>query len=83
MPTVAVLDGVRIVFYANEHPPPHFHARSAEHHAVIEIETLSVTQGFLPNPKRKKVIAWASTRKDALRRAFAAAISKEQVGPIV
>ncbi|WP_449409607.1 DUF4160 domain-containing protein [Methylobacterium komagatae] len=26
MPVVAEFDGIRIMFYANEHPPPHFHA---------------------------------------------------------
>jgi hypothetical protein len=28
--TVAIIDGVRIEFYFDEHPPPHFHARYAE-----------------------------------------------------
>jgi hypothetical protein len=26
MPTVAIVDGVKIQFYFDEHPPPHFHA---------------------------------------------------------
>jgi len=29
MPVVALVDGVKIAFYANEHPPPHFHAMIA------------------------------------------------------
>ena len=29
VPTVAIIDGVRIEFYFDEHPPPHFHARYA------------------------------------------------------
>lgn len=42
MPTmVALVDGVKIQFYANEHPPPHFHAEFAEHRGVIDIESLS------------------------------------------
>ncbi len=40
MPTVAIVDGVKIVFYTNEHPPPHFHAKVAEHHAVFRIDPL-------------------------------------------
>jgi len=37
MPVVAIVDGVKIAFYANEHPPAHFHATIAEHRAVIDI----------------------------------------------
>ena len=41
MPVVAVVDAVKIVFYANEHPPAHFHAVIAEHRAVVDIVGLS------------------------------------------
>jgi hypothetical protein len=30
MPTVAIADGIKIQFYFNEHPQPHFHAAFAE-----------------------------------------------------
>ncbi len=30
VPVVAIVDGVKIEFYPDEHPPPHFHARYAE-----------------------------------------------------
>ena len=36
MPLVAVLDGIKIQFYWDEHPPPHFHVEYGEHVAVIE-----------------------------------------------
>ena len=82
MPIVAILDGVKIVFHANEHPPPHFHARIAEHEAVIDIDDLVITRGFLPKPKARKVLIWASTRQAELRRAFHAAVALEPVEPI-
>jgi hypothetical protein len=82
MPVVARVDGVHILFYANEHPPPHFHAKIGEYQAVIEIETLSVTEGFLPIAKRRIVLAWATTRKDALHDAFMRATSHGKVEPI-
>ena len=75
MQVVAQVHGVQIVFYANEHPPPHFHAKNAEHQAVIDIETLSVTECFLPIAKRRRVLAWAATRQDALHDAFLRATS--------
>jgi hypothetical protein len=30
MATVAIVDGIKIQFYNEEHPPPHFHAEYAE-----------------------------------------------------
>lgn len=66
MPTVAIVEGVRIVFYADEHPPPHFHAYVAEHEATIEIETLALVEGSLPRGKLKVVQAWAEPRREKL-----------------
>jgi hypothetical protein len=82
MPIVAVVDGVKIAFYANEHPPAHFHATIAEHRAVFDIITLTTTAGSLPVAKRSKVLSWAASRKDVLLERFAAAIAHEKVEPI-
>ena len=40
MPTVAIVEGVKIQFYFDEHPPPHFHAVFAEFVAQIQIDPL-------------------------------------------
>jgi hypothetical protein len=45
MPTVANVDGVKIQFFAIEHPPPHFHAVFAEYRAQIEINSLRILKG--------------------------------------
>jgi len=82
MPVVAVVDGVKIAFYANEHPPAHFHAMIAEHRAVFDIITLTIIAGSLPAAKRGKVVAWAASRKDVLLERFAAAIAHDKVEPI-
>jgi Domain of unknown function (DUF4160) len=82
MPPVAVVDGVKIVFYANEHPPAHFHAVIAEHRAVVDIVGLKIIAGSLPAAKRRKVLSWATLRKDALLERFAAALAHEKVEPI-
>jgi len=66
MPDVARIDGIRIVFFFDEHPPPHFHAEYAEYQAMINIETLRVAEGGLPRPQLRKVVAWAKTRKSEL-----------------
>jgi hypothetical protein len=40
MPVVARIDGIKIRFFNDEHPPPHFHAEYAEHVAVTRREAL-------------------------------------------
>lgn len=82
LPIAAIVDGVQIVFYASEHPPPDFHAKFAEHQAVIDIESLVVTDGSLPVAKRRKVLAWAATRKAKPALAFIQATSHERVEKI-
>jgi hypothetical protein len=68
MPTVAIIDGVKIQFYSDEHPPPHFHAVFAEFVAQIQI----VLRGSLPPNKLDTVMTWASNNCDGLMRAWAA-----------
>jgi hypothetical protein len=45
VPTVAIVEGVKVQFYAQEHPPPHFHAVFAEYRADRD--------RFLADPERK------------------------------
>jgi hypothetical protein len=56
VPTVAVVDGVKILFYAGDHPPAHFHAIFAEYEAKIAIEDLVVDRGRLPPGKLRAVL---------------------------
>ncbi len=79
MPVVAIVDEVKIAFYANEHPPAHFHAQIAEHRAVINIESLTIAAGRLPAAKRRAVLFWAASRKEILLERFAAASAHEKV----
>jgi hypothetical protein len=77
-----MLDGIVISVYSNEHPPPHFHARFAEHQAVFDIAGVAMVEGFLPVAKRRIVLEWAATRREQLLRAFTQAASHERVDPI-
>jgi hypothetical protein len=78
MPTVAIVEGVKIQFFAVEHPPPHFHAVIAEHRAQIDIRSLQVLRGRLPPAKLAVVIAWAEGRREALMDAWNAAVGKQK-----
>jgi len=48
MPTISAFFGIFIRMYFDEHAPPHFHAYYGDHSAAIEIETLRVLKGKLP-----------------------------------
>jgi Domain of unknown function (DUF4160) len=83
MPKVATIDGIRIFFFFDEHPPPHFHAEYAEYQAMIDIETLRVIEGDLPRPQHRKVVTWAKTRKPQLLDAWISCRSDLTPGKIV
>ena len=70
MPTVAIVAGVKIQFYPDEHPPPHFHARIAEFIAQVRIEPAEVLQGSLPPNKTSDVLDWARQHRDELMQAW-------------
>lgn len=82
MPTVAIVDGVKIQLFALEHPPPHFHAVFAEYRAQIAIETLRVLNGSLPRTKLAAVISWAEKRQAELLRAWDDLAAKRAPGKI-
>lgn len=82
MPVVAVIDGVKILLYWDEHPPVHFHAEYAEYRAQISLDTLQIMEGWLPAPQLRKVTAWAEPRKRQLLMAWMACESDQHPGKI-
>jgi hypothetical protein len=70
MPTIKIIDSIKIDIYSREHPPPHFHVLYAEYEELIEIESLNTYAGKIPLVQRKKVIAWAEVHRDYLMRIF-------------
>ncbi len=64
MPTIAIVDGVLLVMYVNDHPPPHVHARLAEHRCKISLMTGEVIRGTLPTAKLKVVQAWLKANRE-------------------
>jgi hypothetical protein len=75
MPTIKIIDSIKIDIYSREHPPPHFHAIYAEHEELIESESLKTYIGKIPVTQRKKVTDWARRNKDYLMDVF------EQLNP--
>ena len=58
MPTIAVVAGVKILMYFDDHGVPHVHAKFSEHEAVIRISDAATLEGSLPKSKIKPVCDW-------------------------
>jgi hypothetical protein len=82
MPIIAIIDGMKIQVFPNEHPPAHFHVIFAEYRALIRIDTMSLWKGSLPRNKLRVVLAWARPRQLLLLAAWKTAIANEEVGRI-
>ncbi len=63
MPTVHIINSIKIDVYSREHLPPHFHALYAEYEILIEIKTLRAYAGYLPAKQNKLVMDWAKHEK--------------------
>ena len=70
MPTVAVIDGIKIQFYWDDHPPAHFHVEFGEYRAKVAIDSFRMINGYIPNSQYRKVVAWARSRKSQLLEAW-------------
>ena len=70
MPTIKIIDSIKINVYSRENLPPHFHVLYAEYEELIEIESLKTYIGKVPIAQRKKVIIWAKDKQDYLMGIF-------------
>jgi hypothetical protein len=59
MPTISTFMGITITMYFDDHAPPHFHARAAEHDAKVRIDILEVIESNLRRRELRLVLAWA------------------------
>jgi hypothetical protein len=64
VPTIAIVDGVVLMMYVNDHPPAHIHAKLAEHRCKISIVSGEVISGTLPSSKLKIVQSWLETHPE-------------------
>ena len=66
MPRISEFFGIVIAMYYNDHAPPHFHAKYAEHEATFGIDTMRVLEGSLPRRATALVLEWAGLHRDEL-----------------
>jgi Domain of unknown function (DUF4160) len=70
MPIFNFFDGIKILLFANDHLPPHFHIYYAEYKAMMEIESLNIIRGELPTKQLNKVVEWAKPNQKNLLETF-------------
>lgn len=63
MPTIAIVEGVRIVIFLNDHLPPHLHALFAGQEAKLSIATGEVLNGTLSRAKLKTIQTWLAANR--------------------
>ena len=68
MPVISRFYGmiVKMFFLASEHNPPHIHVVYGEYVGVIDIRTLQMIQGDLPNKALKIVQEWTQLHQKEL-----------------
>jgi hypothetical protein len=83
MPTVAIVGGITIAIYYNDHNPPHFHAIQAENEILVEIARLVVFAGSAPAAMQRTVLDWAANHQAELALCWARASSGQAPGRII
>lgn len=66
MPTIAVIDGIRIMMFLNNHDPPYFHVRADAFKAQFDIATGRMIKGRLDRRSLLKVQEWTELNRDLL-----------------
>jgi hypothetical protein len=68
MPTIAIVDGVLILLYFNDHAPAHFHAQGADFHARIRFEDGEIIDldGRISTRQRRRLREWTLAHRQEL-----------------
>ena len=70
MPTLAIIDGITILMWPNDHPPPHFHVRHAGKTGKFDIATARMISGTVDRRTIAKVERWIPRNRVMLLRAW-------------
>lgn len=71
MPEISRFYGIVIYMYAQDHPPPHFHAAYGDDAAQVNISTGEILAGSLPNRALRLVQDWIKLHQEELLENFA------------
>jgi len=82
MPEISRFYGIVITLYFNDHNPPHFHVRYAEHLAEVDMQTLEIISGYLPKRAYALVVEWATEHREELMKNWNLAQNQENLNKI-
>lgn len=82
MPEISRFYGIIIRMFYNDHNPPHFHVIYQEDEAIIDIKTLEILEGRLPNRAKSLAIEWAIEHRNELLNNWQKARSHETLEKI-
>lgn len=68
MPVISRFYGmvIKMYFFGSEHNPPHIHVVYGEYIGIIDIRTLKMLEGDLPDKALKIVKEWMTVHQQAL-----------------
>ena len=68
MPVIARFYGmiIKMYFRQAEHNPPHFHVVYGEYIGLIDIQTLEMLEGDLPNKALEMIKEWGTEHREEL-----------------
>jgi hypothetical protein len=70
MPTLAIIDGISILMWPNDHNPPHFHVRFAGKTGKFDITTGRMIKGTINRRTAGKVERWIPANRTLLLQAW-------------
>lgn len=65
MPEICRFFGIIIMMFADDHNPPHFHARYGDYEAIVTIEK-GIVKGAMPRNALKQIFRWMDLHKQDL-----------------
>lgn len=66
MPTIIVINGLRLCIYGDDHAPPHFHLLGPNGHFLVDLRSFSILEGGRLPQSYRAVMDWAKAHQDDL-----------------
>ncbi|MBK8506062.1 MAG: DUF4160 domain-containing protein [Saprospiraceae bacterium] len=66
MPTIFILDSIKILVFFEDHNPPHFHAIYNEYEELILIPSGESLRGSIPAEQKRKLVEWLALNTNSI-----------------
>jgi hypothetical protein len=82
MPTLTIIDGIKVAMYYADHEPAHFHVIVADHEIVVSVVDLRIIAGEAPTAIVRRVRTWARRHQRELGLCWAQCRAGQKPGRI-